>query len=245
MLKITLLTFCLLIPGGSLWLSQYRTLALGVPIFGLIWVTLICCSRWIIEPTGFSSLLIGLLSLHLLTWFLGVFISFSNKSLTPSWMDFSSLLLPLMVSITIGVSCHFYKANWFGFAFYHIPSISMLPTLVPGDIILVDTWAYKNAKTDLKDIVLFQQKLQPKIYIKRVTAIEMQEYQWLDKNKYWQKVMIAENHSFVVGDNPEYSNDSRNFGAINNEQVFAKAEFIIISVGAEWQLREVRSFKAL
>ena len=48
-----------------------------------------------------------------------------------------------------------FKDRWLGIHLYFIPSPSMVPALFPGDIILVDTWAYKNHAPQLGDIVIF------------------------------------------------------------------------------------------
>ena len=38
------------------------------------------------------------------------------------------------------VLSHIHKPVIFGFQLYHIPSNSMRPTLLPGDIVMVDSW---------------------------------------------------------------------------------------------------------
>lgn len=79
---------------------------------------------------------------------------------------------------------------------------SMNPTIADGEVVLVD----KNA-TDYKvgDIVLAQHPLQLDLQIvKRIQSIN-------DKG-----------HYFLIGDNPEDSEDSRHYGAVTLEYIKGK-----------------------
>lgn len=81
----------------------------------------------------------------------------------------------------------------------------MLPTLKPGDEILV-TVAKGAAKLPaVGDIVLLQHPNQPELKIlKRVTAER------------------PKNHYFVEGDNPNESTDSRHFGEVSSELIHGR-----------------------
>lgn len=74
----------------------------------------------------------------------------------------------------------------------------MLPTLKPGQDVLVWCW-FLNLKKG--DIVAF--KKQGKDMIKRIQKIRSREY-------------------FLVGDNKKQSTDSRNFGWIDKKDVIGK-----------------------
>jgi nickel-type superoxide dismutase maturation protease len=79
---------------------------------------------------------------------------------------------------------------------------SMNPTLKDGEVVLVDRAA---AKIESGDIVVAKHPVeQTTEIIKRVEHI----------NKY--------GHYFLVGDNPEDSNDSRHFGAVTREYIKGK-----------------------
>ena len=74
---------------------------------------------------------------------------------------------------------------------------SMLPTLAPGDDILVFHWS----RGGVGDIIVAQHR--DKIIIKRINSIENGQY-------------------FLIGDNPNESTDSRRFGPISQKDIIGK-----------------------
>ena len=76
----------------------------------------------------------------------------------------------------------------------------MLPYLKEGDIVFFKK--YKNNKSKLKNrqIVIFNHPLKNKNLIKRITSSN-------------------QNNIYVIGDNIEFSEDSKKFGLINNEKI--------------------------
>ena len=76
----------------------------------------------------------------------------------------------------------------------------MLPTLIEGDLVFFKV--YKKNKTRLKNrqIVIFDHPFKNKILIKRINSVN-------------------QNNIEVLGDNIEFSEDSKKFGLINNEKI--------------------------
>ncbi|MEH6455034.1 MAG: signal peptidase I [Cocleimonas sp.] len=146
----------------------------------------------------------------------------------------------------------------FGFDIYQIPSKSMQPLLFPGDFISVSNLAYAEKSPQRKDVVVFHQSKKNQVkskvqYIKRVIAIAGDNVQLKNGKLFVNKKMVNEsyvlpsnsktsyslkmklmtipqNHVFVMGDNRDNSADSRIFGAISKDEIFAKASGILYGV---------------
>ncbi len=82
----------------------------------------------------------------------------------------------------------------------------MLPTLKPGQDVLVFNWAYIFSQPKIGDMIVI--KLENKEIIKRVHYI------------LGRKV-------FVQGDNQKESIDSRNFGAVDKSEIIGKVVFVV------------------
>lgn len=82
---------------------------------------------------------------------------------------------------------------------------SMLPTLKPGQDVLVFNWAYIFSKPKKGDIVVF--KVDGREMVKRVQ-------------------MYHGRGIFVTGDNRKYSTDSRKFGLIDRLGIIGKVIFV-------------------
>jgi len=81
---------------------------------------------------------------------------------------------------------------------------SMLPTIRPGDSLLIDEKYYAHQSPTINDIVLFRDPREfNRIMVKRVVR--------LDKDTV-----------FLQGDNPAESTDSRHFGAIHSSKLIAR-----------------------
>ena len=151
------------------------------------------------------------------------------------------------------------KSN-LGIKTYRTASMSMQPTLVKGDLFIVNRKYYQNNKPTRKDVVLFPFPLDPnKDFIMRVIGlsgdkIEIQNnqvfindlpfeenYVFSDDNvdiesipnvqKNFGPIMVPEQKLFVLGDNRNHSFDSRFWGFLDISDLKGKATYIYWSKG--------------
>lgn len=134
---------------------------------------------------------------------------------------------------------------------YRLEDDSMAPTLVAGDSIMADEFAYTSARPQRGDVVLEHHPAPVNgAYLKRVIAIGGDEIRgddkgiWLngkllnepyvfkgaDGKPVWgdpfDAVQVPAGSVFLLGDQRDASFDSRHFGAIPVGRVFAKASFV-------------------
>lgn len=82
---------------------------------------------------------------------------------------------------------------------------SMVPTLAPGDEVLVDPHAYRNRLPALGDLVVLAHPQDPgTTLVKRVASV------------------AADGLCRVVGDNPRESTDSRHFGLVPHGEIVGR-----------------------
>lgn len=88
------------------------------------------------------------------------------------------------------------------FTRYEVVGPSMLPAYRPGDWLIVDQWAYRHRPPRPGDLVLAADPREPsRTLLKRVTRVEADGATWLE------------------GDNPSASTDSRHFGPVAPEEL--------------------------
>ncbi len=138
---------------------------------------------------------------------------------------------------------------------FRIPSLSMNPSLLIGDHILVDKQAYSHGKPGREDIVVFKSPVEPsRTFIRRVIGIggdivEIRDNKvFINNNKLSENyiidnnekpsgtemgssnnvgpVTVPEGYVFVLGDNRSQSNDSRNWGSLDINNIFGRAATI-------------------
>jgi len=161
---------------------------------------------------------------------------------------------------------------------FKVPTVTMTPTLVEGDIVLANKLAYQyqNKKPEYGDVVVFSrpQKM-GQFFIKRVVAIpgdtleikngilflnkkpctyekiqDLENFTVMEescdqsirqimlatskdlKSKDLDPVTLSADEYFMLGDNRDTSDDSRDWGPVKFDQVASKAAYIWISVGS-------------
>ena len=78
-----------------------------------------------------------------------------------------------------------YRGKLFAYETFHIPAASMLPNLLIGDYIIVDTYAYANKQAEVGDVVVFEYPRDRSVaYIKRVIGKGGDHLVYNDKQLY-------------------------------------------------------------
>jgi len=122
-----------------------------------------------------------------------------------------------------------------------VQKISMIPTLVPGEVLLVNKLKYKFSEIERGDIITFQYPLDPELdYVKRAIGLPGDEVVVVggqvmvngralnepyissapDYEGVWE---VPESALFVLGDNRNPSADSHVWGFVPVENVIGKA----------------------
>lgn len=129
-----------------------------------------------------------------------------------------------------------------------VESISMQPTLYPGDYVIVNKLAYRFKETpDRGDVIVFRYPPNPEAipYIKRIIGLPgdqihiaegkvsvngqrvVEPYLVVSTNRGgdW---TVPEGQIFVMGDNRNNSSDSRSWGFVPLENIIGRAELIYL-----------------
>lgn len=133
---------------------------------------------------------------------------------------------------------------------------SMIPTVQPGDRLLVHLAAYRKAKPQRGDIIAFWAEEQKEYEVKRVIAIGgdmiivgggavILNDRRLREPYVTQPMireppvggLIPEGYLFVMGDNRNGSEDSRDYGPIREDQVIGKIVFRLLPLGRAGRVR--------
>ena len=142
---------------------------------------------------------------------------------------------------------------------YRIPSRSMQDTLLRGDFLLVNKLSYRFSEPQAGDVIVFEYPLNAsKDFIKRIIATEGQTVEIINKKLYvdgsyaedWFPVKhtdyqifpaaysnrdnfgpfeVPSGQYFVMGDNRDNSQDSRDWGFLERKYVKGKAFLIYFS----------------
>jgi len=158
------------------------------------------------------------------------------------------LLLEVVETLALAVVLYFLID--FVIARVRVENISMLPTLQPGEFVLVNKLAYQMGEFDRGDIVVFHYSAQED-YIKRVIGlpgdvVEVTDgevrvnEQRLDEPyisaspDYTGVWTVPDGSLFVLGDNRNQSSDSHRWGFIEEQSVVGEALVVY------WPLDEVK-----
>lgn len=161
----------------------------------------------------------------------------------------------------------------FGYQFYKIPAGSMQPALLIGDVIAANKWIYRFEEPRRGDLILFDYPQDDsQVYVKRLIGLPgetveiknlrvyingalLEEPYSIEpekiktkttkiKGNHFGPVTLPHDHYFVLGDNREQSEDSRHFGFVPREKIFAKADRIVGSTDGNGNKRTSRIWKA-
>lgn len=166
-------------------------------------VILVCLTRLVVAPFGLEIMLALVALVHGASAISAVSVSAAADSkMRRGGMSAGFLCCSLALAVGLFIG----KASLLGVNLYYIPSASMYPTLKPGDLILVDTWAYKLNAPAINDIVVFSTPDRPAYtMVKRVADISDGDHTF-----------------FLLGDNSQASQDSRHFGVIHRSLIKGK-----------------------
>ena len=198
-------SFYIFIPGGTaaFSLKPWRS-ALALLLICLM-LMLFTASRAITSFAGLSILAIFILATHLLDVLFEM-----QEPETRTKPNIHRAALSITIAIGMVISTLYYRDQILGIDFYYIPSSSMTPTLVPGDIVLADTWI-SDEEINTDDVIVFEHPdAKGFLLIKRVISKDSQSF-------------------IVAGDNRANSLDSRTLGRIAPPLVKAKATEILRS----------------
>jgi signal peptidase I len=149
----------------------------------------------------------------------------------------------LWVRNTMKIPAAFVTARAFGFQLFRETGPSMEPAILADHQVLVSTWAYWDAEPQVGDVVAFVYPEDPSIAdLKRVVAtggssIEIREgMTYINGEPYpepylqsppkergsMRKLQVPPGGYFVMGDNRDPSEDSRNYGVIMRDRIIGK-----------------------
>lgn len=100
---------------------------------------------------------------------------------------------------------------------------SMLPALLPGERVLVDTMAYRVGEPSAGDVVLARHPERPDLeMLKRVAGVPGDEVEGK---------LVREGEYWLLGDAPAFSTDSRELGAYRREDIVGRAWLVYWPAG--------------
>ena len=135
-----------------------------------------------------------------------------------------------------------------GFTLYRMPSTGMEPTVRLGEILMVSAWPYRHLAPSAGDVVVFRWPVDPSVFfLKRVIATGGSTVEIADgvtivdgrplrepyveesarRNDYSRKMpalQVPADSYFVMGDNRDKSDDSRNWGFVPRSRILGKVE---------------------
>ena len=177
--------------SGLLFLITGITLIMGVATTGLLHSNL-----------GLEGMILGLAAIHCLS--AGASYRLAAKSRPSRSRKVLSCVGFILLSCALYFGLLLNRTALLGADMYQVISDSMLPTLQPGDYILVDTWEHEKKTLSPGTIITFQSPLNGQITVKRISHINAN---------------TQPERLFVLGDNPEHSFDSRAYGWLDKDKV--------------------------
>ena len=127
-----------------------------------------------------------------------------------------------------------------------VPSKSMLPTLRPGDVVTMRIDAYRDRMPRRGEIIIFHASDNGELLIKRVVGQPGEAITvwsglvWINGQRLRESYVIGklilerpetlvlkDDEVWVMGDNRDFSNDSRDYGPVKRSQIVGRAAAII------------------
>ena len=137
----------------------------------------------------------------------------------------SQMVLAIAFSLLVNISIYYiwsYRESLLGFNLFYIPSESMAPTLQPGDIVLVDSWAYRIKAPTVGDIAVFRMAPSKVVLVKRITGAN-------------------ESHFNAAGDNRRKSIAPDYLRQIEQSQLRGRVTAVLFNIKNDQHLRGLRS----
>lgn len=154
----------------------------------------------------------------------------------PAWLSFT---LEVLQTLILALVLYFLIDSVI--ARVRVINISMLPTLRPGEFLMVNKLAYRFSEIERGDIIVFHYPQNPEEdFIKRVIGVPgdtvsvmkgvvhingqaVDEPYISDPPTYNGQWMIPEGNVFVLGDNRNQSSDSHQWGNVPLENIVGRA----------------------
>lgn len=143
------------------------------------------------------------------------------------------------------------RARLLGYALYNIPSESMAPTLIPGDIVMTKTFFYANGSPKHHDLIVYIPPVNESPFVGRVVAVSGDRVsvtgpdvtlngQQIEEDIVFSSdrgchrgdvegLVVPAGKLFILGDNRCNSLDSRFFGFVDEKKVIGKIASIVAS----------------
>ncbi|MBC3919093.1 signal peptidase I [Undibacterium sp. CY18W] len=173
------------------------------------------------------------------------------------WLQRWYVLLAVgMVGYAVVQYCMSIRGTLFGYDIFNVPGMSMETTLLSGDKFIANTLAYADAghTPQRGDVVVLQNPAQANVkYVKRIMGLPDEQVSMRDGSVLINGKAIADEHAFhdlskpdqtmnqqftvppdsyfVLGDNRNDSLDSRHFGPVPAEKIYARVELVWFSYG--------------
>ncbi|WP_346837082.1 signal peptidase I [Microbulbifer sp. SAOS-129_SWC] len=141
------------------------------------------------------------------------------------------------------------RARIWGITFFSMPSRSMQPTLNPGDLIVVETFAYRSSEPAPGDIVVYRAPHSDNAFVGRVVAQggdriafadsvvtrngERRDERYILPGKTlcrlanFPEIAVPDGRLFIAGDNRCNSLDSRMFGTVSRDKLIGKVVYVL------------------
>ncbi len=209
-LRLLQTLLCATMPGSSFLPSARPWLAVSIPplLLGAFWISTLS-GAWS-SPNSIYVLAVILLAIHAGSWVIGLKLPRATNKSLQKLIAGTGLLCAYLLCVALGI---YGKQHVMPVSLYHVSATSMLPTLLPNDIIMVDT----STNIQKGDVIVFAHPS-----VKGMHMIKRINHQ-------------QQNRLEVLGDNPKTSVDSRVFGKIDKSSVIGKATLLI----RDWRISTI------